>query len=36
MDRTMAAMDVLDAEVAKMAREKAQPKPHRYELMVLQ
>ncbi|HMD49103.1 MAG TPA: SGNH/GDSL hydrolase family protein [Bryobacteraceae bacterium] len=36
MDRTMAAIDVLDAEVAKMAREKAQPKPHRYELRVMQ
>jgi len=36
MDRTMAAIDALDAEVAKMAREKAQPKPHRYELNAVQ
>ena len=36
MDRTMAAIDVLDAEVARMAREKAQPKPHRYELSAAQ
>jgi lysophospholipase L1-like esterase len=36
MDRTMAAIDVLDAEVAQMAREKAQPKPHRYELSAAQ
>ena len=32
MDRTMAAIDTLDAEVARMARAKAVPAPHRYEL----
>jgi len=36
MDRTMAAMETLDAEVADMARAKAQPKPHRYELTAVE
>ena len=36
MDRVMAALDTLDAEVAAMARAKAQPKPHRYELVALE
>ncbi|HTA69059.1 MAG TPA: GDSL-type esterase/lipase family protein, partial [Bryobacteraceae bacterium] len=33
MDRAMKALDTLDTEVAAMARAKAQPKPHRYELV---
>ena len=36
MDRAMAALDTLDAEVAVMARAKAQPKPHLYELVALE
>jgi hypothetical protein len=36
MDRAMAALDALDAEVAAMARAKAQPKPHRYELVAVE
>jgi GDSL-like Lipase/Acylhydrolase family len=36
MDRGMAAVDTLDAEVAAMARAKAQPKPHRYELVAVE
>jgi len=32
LDRTMEAIDTLDGEVAAIARAKAQPKPHRYEL----
>lgn len=36
MDRAMGALDTLDSEVAAMARAKAQPKPHRYELVVVQ
>jgi lysophospholipase L1-like esterase len=33
MDSAMAALDTLDAEVAAMARAKAQPRVHRYELI---
>jgi lysophospholipase L1-like esterase len=33
MDSAMTALDTLDAEVATMARAKAQPKMHRYELV---
>jgi lysophospholipase L1-like esterase len=33
MDSAMAALDTLDAEVAAMARAKAQPRVHRYELV---
>jgi len=36
MDRAMAALDTLDAEVAAMARAKAQPKAHRYELVAVE
>jgi len=36
MDRAMAALDTLDREVAAMARAKAQPKPHRYELTAVE
>jgi lysophospholipase L1-like esterase len=36
MDRAMAALDTLDSEVATMARAKAQPKPHRYELVAVE
>jgi lysophospholipase L1-like esterase len=36
MDRAMAALDTLDAEVAAMARAKAQPKPHHYELVAVE
>lgn len=33
MDRAIEALDQLESEVAAMARAKAQPKPHRYELV---
>ena len=36
MDQAMAALDTLDSEVAAMARAKAQPKPHRYELVAVE
>lgn len=36
MDRAMAALDALDSEVAAMARTKAQPKPHHYELVTVE
>jgi lysophospholipase L1-like esterase len=36
MDRAMTALDTLDSEVAAMARAKAQPKPHRYELVAVE
>jgi hypothetical protein len=36
MDRAMTALDSLDSEVAAMARAKAQPKPHRYELVAVE
>ena len=36
MDRAMGALDTLETEVAAMARAKAQPKPHRYELVALE
>ncbi|HXA66171.1 MAG TPA: SGNH/GDSL hydrolase family protein [Bryobacteraceae bacterium] len=36
MDRAMASLDTLDREVAAMARAKAQPKPHRYELTAVE
>jgi lysophospholipase L1-like esterase len=36
MDRAMTALDTLEAEVAAMARAKAQPKPHRYELVTVE
>lgn len=36
MDRAIAALDTLDTEVAAMARAKAQPKPHYYELVAVE
>jgi len=36
MDRAMTALDTLDTEVAAMARAKAQPKPHHYELAAVE
>ena len=33
MDRAMSAVDTLETEVSAMARAKAQPKPHRYQLV---
>jgi lysophospholipase L1-like esterase len=36
MTRAMAALDTLETEVAAMAHAKAQPKPHRYELVAVE
>lgn len=36
MNRAITALDTLDGEVAAMARAKAQPKPHRYQLVAIE
>jgi hypothetical protein len=36
MDRAMASLDALHREVAAMARAKARPKPHHYELVAVE
>jgi hypothetical protein len=36
MDAAMTALDTLESEIAAMARAKAQPKPHRYQLQAVE